>query len=238
VKYKILIFHFGYFQNQEMKKIVLFGGGSHCRCVIDIIEANNEFLIVGIIDSIAKIGSEISNHKVIGRQDNLLILIEEYKIDGGVVSLGDNYARMKIVKEILGQCPDFIFFNVIHPSAIISNTVTFGNGNVIMQGVIINVGATIKNHCIINTGSQFEHFSTMANYSSISAGVITGGYVKLKKYASIALGVTVFDRITIGRNAVVGSGSLVTKDIEENCLAYGVPAKFIRKRQFNERFLK
>lgn len=220
------------------KNIVIFGGGSHCLCVLDIIETSEDFNIIGIIDSLASIGSEISGYKVIGRQNQLLELFKEYSIEGGVIAIGDNYSRSIIANEVIEQIPTFNFVNIIHPSAIISKKAKIGFGNVIMPGVIINVGAILKNHCIINTGSQLEHFSVMGNFSSLSAGVITGGYAVFKEFSAVALGVTIFDRVTIGFNTVVGSGSLVTKDLPDNVLAFGSPAKVVRNRELNEKFLK
>jgi len=41
--------------------------------------------------------------------------------------------------------------------------------------------------------------------------------------------VTILPGVHIGENSVIGAGSVVTHDIEANCLAYGVPAKVIRK---------
>jgi sugar O-acyltransferase (sialic acid O-acetyltransferase NeuD family) len=220
------------------KNIVIFGGGSHCLCILDVIETSKEFNIVGIIDSLAIIGSEISGYKVIGRQNQLSELVDEYSIEGGVVAIGDNYLRSLLVQEVLLQLPNFNFVNIIHPSAVISRKAKLGVGNVIMPGVIVNVGAIIKNHCIINTGSQLEHFSIMEDYSSLSAGVITGGYAVFKEFSAIALGVTVFDRITVGFNTVVGSGSLITKDLPDNVLAFGVPARIVRERKLEDKFLK
>ena len=107
-----------------------------------------------------------------------------------------------------------------------------------MPGVIINSEASIGNHCIINTNSSLEHNSSMEDFSTLSAGVTTGGYFTLGKYSAIALGVTVLDRTAIGENVVVGSGSLVTNDLESHGLYYGVPAKRIRDRKPFERFLK
>ena len=57
-------------------------------------------------------------------------------------------------------------------------------------------------------------------------------------FASITLGVTIVDRISIGENTVVGSGSLVLKDLPDNVLAYGNPAVIVRSREAKERFLK
>ena len=52
------------------------------------------------------------------------------------------------------------------------------------------------------------------------------------------MGVVIIDRITIGENTVVGSGALVLKDLPDNVLAYGIPAKIIRTREPGEKFLK
>jgi acetyltransferase-like isoleucine patch superfamily enzyme len=50
--------------------------------------------------------------------------------------------------------------------------------------------------------------------------------------------VTILDRLNIGENTVVGSGSVVLKDLPDNVLAYGNPAKIIRTRKPGEKFLK
>jgi acetyltransferase-like isoleucine patch superfamily enzyme len=46
------------------------------------------------------------------------------------------------------------------------------------------------------------------------------------------------DRVEIGENTVVGSGSLVVRSLPNNVLAYGSPAKIIRERKEGEKFLK
>jgi len=51
----------------------------------------------------------------------------------------------------------------------------------------------------------------------------------VKKGASIGTSTTVLCGVTIGENAVIGAGSVVTKDIPPNVIAAGVPAKILRK---------
>src|SRR5206468_10647358 len=46
--------------------------------------------------------------------------------------------------------------------------------------------------------------------------------------ASIGSGTTVLSRVTIGENAIVGAGSVVTKDVPDNAIVAGNPAKFLR----------
>src|SRR5450755_571104 len=50
----------------------------------------------------------------------------------------------------------------------------------------------------------------------------------VKKGASIGSGATILAGITIGENAIVGAGSVVTKDVPPNGIVAGNPAKFLR----------
>jgi len=56
-----------------------------------------------------------------------------------------------------------------------------------------------------------------------------GGRATIGKAAFISAGVTINPRITIGANSIIGSGSVVVRNIPEKVLAYGIPAKVIRK---------
>tara|TARA_R110002060_G_scaffold41587_3_gene53125 strand:- start:3352 stop:4014 length:663 start_codon:yes stop_codon:yes gene_type:complete len=220
-----------------MKNVVLIGAGTALLYSIDIVEKEGKYNIIGIIDSSLEISKELYGYKIIGRQENLLDLIKDYNINGGIITIGDNWTRYNIYQEILKIKPDFNWYNAMHPSVIIGKNVNLGFGILVMAGVIINSGATIGNFCHLYTSANIEHDCIIGNYASISAGSITGGYVELGEFAAVTLGVTVFDRTKIGRNSVVGAGSLVVKDLPENVLAYGNPAKIIRPREDGEKFL-
>lgn len=221
-----------------MKKIVLFGGGNQVHYTLDIIEKQGLYKVVGIIDSVHDIGSDRFGYKVIGRQEDLKSLVDEYGIEAGIITIGDNWIRYKISEQVKNLVKDFEFVNAIHPSVVIGNNVQIGNGVVVMAGVIINPMAKIGNHTFFATGCQIEHDCTIEDYASVSAGSVLGGYVHIKRYSAITLNVTVLDRTTIGENSVVGSGSLVLKDVPDNILAYGNPCKNIRYRGVGEKFLK
>ena len=218
--------------------IVLIGGGNHAQYSIDIIEKENKFNIVGVIDSIKNIGDDVYGYKVIGKQENIETLAMDYNFGAGIITVGDNWSRYQIYNYISHVHPMFKFVNAIHPSVIVGNNVKFGFGIIAMAGVIFNPGADIGNFSFFATSAQIEHDCTICKFASVSAGSILGGHVHIKDYAAVTLGVTIVDRLTIGENAVIGSGSLVTKDIPDHVLAYGNPAKVIRTRAIGERFLK
>jgi sugar O-acyltransferase (sialic acid O-acetyltransferase NeuD family) len=221
-----------------MEKIVLFGGGLHTQYCIDIIEKENKYHVIGIIDPHKDIGSEFYGYDVIGREEQLKELMKNHNIHGGIITIGDNWTRKIVHDSITNQVPDFKFVNAIHPSTIIGKNVKLGVGVVTMAGCIINPNCIVGNFCFFATGAQLEHDSVIGDFASISAGSITGAKVRIGKYSAITLGVTVIDRLTIGENTVVGSGSLVLNDLPDNVVAYGNPAKIVRTRQLGEKFLK
>jgi sugar O-acyltransferase (sialic acid O-acetyltransferase NeuD family) len=221
-----------------MENIILFGGGNQAHYTIDIIEKENKYNVVGIIDSVHDVGSNRFGYKVLGRIEDLKNIISQHNVYGGLISIGDNWSRYLVYKQIIKEYSNFKFINAIHPSVIIGNTTELGIGITAMAGCIFNPKAKIGNFTFFATGAQIEHDNEIEDFASVSAGSITGGYVKIGKFSAITLGVTVMDRLEIGENTVVGSGSLVTKSLPSNVLAYGSPAKIIRNRNQGEKFLK
>lgn len=221
-----------------MEKIILFGAGNQAHYTIDIIEKERKYEIAGIVDSIHAAGSERFGYKVLGKISELKWIVDEQDVYGGIISIGDNWSRYLVYNQIIDLIPDFIFVNAIHPSVIVGNSTKIGVGIVAMAGVVFNPLADIGDFTFFATGAQVEHDNIISEFASISAGSITGGYVKLGKFSALTLGVTVLDRLSIGENTVVGAGSLLLKDLPDNVLAYGNPAKIIRTRKRGEKFLK
>lgn len=221
-----------------MKNVVIIGGGNQAHYTIDIIEKEGKYNIVGIIDSLHEVGSDRFGYKILGRQEDIAKIIIKYQIQGGLITIGDNWVRYIISNQILNLVPNFEFINAIHPSVIIGNNVKLGCGITAMAGVIFNPKSKIGDFTFFATGAQIEHDCIISDFASVSAGSVMGGYVKLGKFSALTLGVTVLDRLEIGENTVVGAGSLVLKSLPSNVLAYGNPASIIRNRNIGEKFLK
>ncbi len=80
-------------------------------------------------------------------------------------------------------------------------------------------------------GVEIEDFVQIGSHCAIySISTIDNKYgkVHLKKNCKIGSHSTVMPGITIGENTIVGANSLVLRDIPDNVVAYGVPAKVIR----------
>ena len=220
-----------------MKNIVIIGASGHGSAILDCIEKEGKYNIVGYIDSFAKKNTFFNDYKILGSEFDLPYLIDKYNLYGGIVAIGDNWNRRQLVMNITKVSPSFQFVTTIHPSAIIGRNVRIGKGVAIMPGVIVNASSSIADHCILNTYSSLGHDGNMQEYSSLAPRVCAGGNLNLGAFSSIGLGTLVIEKISIGSHSVIGAGTLVLKDIDDFVVAYGNPAKEIRKRKANEPYL-
>jgi len=162
------------------EKIILIGGGGHCKSVIDVIECLGTYDIVGIVDKKEKIGEEILGYEVIGTDEDLPRIFGE--VEKAVITVGfikDNSTRIKLYrlcKEIGFELP-----NIISPYAYVSKHVTMGESNVVLHYAVINAGAKIGNNCIINTKALIEHDAVVEDHCHISTAAVVNGGVIVKK---------------------------------------------------------
>lgn len=109
--------------------------------------------------------------------------------------------------------------------------VIIGDNNVISEFVSIqrpyNEGQTtvIGNNNIIMAHSHFGHDVKLGNNCEVCTGVILGGYSIINDNTKIKLGVTVRNRKIIGENCIIGMGSVVVKDVMNDSVIMGNPAK-------------
>ena len=111
-------------------------------------------------------------------------------------------------------------------TAVLPKNVTIGSGCTIMDGCVM-MGAgdiTIENNVLI--GAQVKLISN--NHDIYDRPVLTVKPVLIKEGAWIGAGVSILPGVTVGKYAVVGTNSVVTKDIPDYAVAVGIPAKIIK----------
>lgn len=220
-----------------MKNILLFGASDHARYTIDIVEKEGKYKIVGILDKNLEKNTFFEGYPVLGYLDDLKEIIRLHDPHGGIVAIGDNYSRKKVVEHILELNSGFSFVNAIHPSAIIGKNVKIGNGCVFMAGTIVNNDTNIGSHCFIATKASLDHDCILGDFSSLSPGVTTGGRVHIGSETAVGIGVNILHYKKVGNQSVIGAGTLVTKDVGDNVVVYGFPGKVVRNREASDRYL-
>lgn len=220
-----------------MKNILVAGASGHSKMIIDILEKNKDYNVIGFIDAFKPKGEIVYGHAIMGTISDIGELQDRYGIHGIIIGIGDNVTRMEKKEKIQALYPDLEFISAIHPSAILANDIQIPEGTVVMAGVIINSDAKIGRFCILNTNSSLGHDSVMEDFSSLASGATIGGNVKIGACTAICLKASVIHNITIGEHSVIGAGALVVKNVKSYKQAIGVPANNIRDREYDSKYL-
>jgi UDP-N-acetylbacillosamine N-acetyltransferase len=207
-----------------MRKIVIWGASGHALVVADIIRLRGEYQIIGFLDNInpQRRHTNFSGAKILGGEEQLEELLEQ-GINRIILGFGDCRARLNLAEAV--KLKGFQLVSAIHPDAIIAKDVSIKPGTVVTAGAVINPGCTIGANVIINTLSSVDHECKIDDGAHICPGVHLAGNVNVGRGAWIGIGACVNSRISIGSSALIGAGAVVLKDIPENVVAYGNPAK-------------
>jgi sugar O-acyltransferase (sialic acid O-acetyltransferase NeuD family) len=160
-----------------MKKIILVGGGGHCKSVIDVVEQEGKYKIAGIIDKKELIGEDVLGYKIIGCDDDLVNLKEKFPY--AIITIGQiksNEIRVKLFHQL--KKLDFHMPSIISPLAYVSKHAFVDEGSIIMHHALVNPHAKVGRNCIINSKALIEHDAIIEDNCHIStASVINGGTV-------------------------------------------------------------
>ena len=177
------------------EKIILIGGGGHCKSVIDVIEQEGRFEIAGIIEKYVGESASVLGYPLIGTDDELERLRQEY--DYAFVTIGhmaSNKVRVKLFEKL--KALEFKIPVIISPLAYVSKHAKVASGTVVMHHALLNAAVEVGENCIINSKTLLEHDVIVGNNCHISTGVILNGSVCVEE------------------NSFVGSGSVVKQGIK------------------------
>ena len=209
---------------EVFKMIYILGAGSMARETLNIYKNLGKFEeIGGFIEENCK----KEDLKIRGKSVMDASIIDTLPKDSIFIGAMGSPKRKRWIEEI--ELKGFNFDTIIHPSAIISDFVNIGKGCILCPGVILTCDIKIGRHSIVNISSTINHDCVIGDFVTISPGLTIAGNVTIGNECLIGIGVKIINEVSIGKGSFIGAGAVVTKDIPENVLAVGVPAKPLRQ---------
>jgi len=212
----------------KSKKLILVGGGGHCKSVIDVAESAG-FQIQGILDIPENVGKKVLDYSIIGTDDQIPDYVKDAVFLVTVGHIKDATLRIKLHQKIVDAGGTLA--TIIASTAHVSQYAQIGEGSVIMHQAVVNADAIIGRGCIINTFANIEHDSKIGDYCHISTGAMINGNCVVGKETFFGSKSVMVNGIEIASGCVIGAGSLIRKNATQKGVYSGNPATLKIKLQ-------
>lgn len=208
---------------ENAANLLIVGAGCTGREVFqyanDCINAGQKLAIKGFLDPNpdALKGYNI-NAKVIGSDE---YVPEPW--DVFVITLQEPAAREKIADlfKSKGAC----LFSVIHPTAYVAPSAVIGAGCIIAPFVFVAVNSFVGENSLVNVGAVIGHDAKIGQHSTLCPGASASGMSVLEKKVFMGTNSVITPGFKVGQCSKITAGSIVYKDVEDNSIAAGNPAK-------------
>ena len=210
-----------------MKNLIIIGAGGCGREVLqwakDINKVRQEWNIKGFIDD--------ALHALDNKNCDVTIIdkIDDYVIEANdefICCIGNSILREKIIERMNAKGAKFT--NIIHPTAIVSDTCQLGKGVIIYPYALVSDNTFVNDGCIINMHSTIAHDSVIGEYCTISAHCDVTGMCNLGNYVFMGTSSHIVPGSKIGNNVYICAGSTVMTRIRDGKKVMGSPARPIK----------
>lgn len=196
-------------------KIILIGGGGHCKACIDVIEQEGNYQIAGIVDLPEMLDQQVLGYDIFATDKDLPALVKQnFYFLNTIGQIGSPQKRINIYEKLKSNSVKLA--SVVSPTAYVSKHARIGAGTIVMHYAVVNAGAKIGKNCIINSKALVEHDATIEDHCHISTGAIINGGVQVGSGTFVGSNAVCREYIKVGAQSVIGCGARIVKNVSSD----------------------
>lgn len=188
---------------------VIWGSAGHAKVLADLIGTMGA-MIVAIFDNDKNVVSCLPQIPIFYGYDGLREWVRVHGGDGinAAIAIGGSRGQARLDIAIQLKSYGIRLPSLTHPSAVISSSVSYGEGCQILANTVIAADCKLGNHVIINNSANVDHECELGDGVHVAPGAVLCGCIKVGNNAMIGAGASILPRINIGERAVVGAGAV------------------------------
>jgi sugar O-acyltransferase (sialic acid O-acetyltransferase NeuD family) len=144
----------------------------------------------------------------------------------GVTNYGNPGLRRQL-SERLNLAPDR-YYTVVHSSAEVSPAALLGPGCVLMQNVVVSRGVRLHSNVLVTQSCCIGHDTEVERFTVFAPGVTVCGLARIGESVYMGAGSTSAPGVAIGRESLIGIGSVVLQSVPAGGTVFGNPARVIQ----------
>lgn len=211
-----------------MGKAVIIGAGTYGQVYAEYLDEVSRYEVSGFLDDDpAKAGTSIRGVPVLGPTEALDRLGDQ-GIHNVFAPIGNNRRRVELLEEArsLGlKTPCFI-----HPSNHLHRSIQVGDGVYILEGCHVMPLTVFEDYAMVSAGVNVAHHVTVGRGAFLSQGSNVGASLEIGAFAFVGIASVIMTGVKrVGRDSVVGAGAVVIRDVPDDTVVVGNPAKPLRE---------
>jgi sugar O-acyltransferase (sialic acid O-acetyltransferase NeuD family) len=204
-------------------RLLLLCASGLAREVLEVTRRAPDFDVRGFLDDDPALwGSDVEGLPVLGD----LASAKEHDDEGLLICAGRGTARRAIAARLqdLG-IDDSRYATVVSPDVEVPESCSVGPGSVVLAGVVLTTRVTLGRHVVVMPHCTLTHDDVLDDFTTLAAGVALGGSVQIDEAAYLGMNAAVRERLTVGREALLGMGAVADRSIPPLETWVGVPAR-------------
>lgn len=180
--------------------------------------------VAGYVDISDRYGDVHVGNRVYPYLGTDQFLLDKQADTNVAICVGSSALRKKIAEKLMAN-PHLKFPNLILSDTRICADAELGRGVILSMDCRVSTNVRMGDFVFMNMGAAVCHDGRLGDYVTLSPDVRLAGNVTVGSGSELGMGTKVIQGKTVGRQVITGAGSVVVRDLPDDCTAAGVPAR-------------